>query len=108
MLEKLPPTMVAAMLSEEGSEASNKDLKYIELNHTFHGDDLTVLTQTYYRMMERSDPVMQAYSLEKRIQQRKKKDIPPEVLALLRPYDDDLFYTYSLCFEPDSDADMEE
>ena len=106
MLEKLPPTMVAAMLSEEGSEASNKDLKYIELNHTFQGNDLTVLTQTYYRMMERSDPVMQAYSMEKRIQQRKKQDIPPDVLALVRPYDADLFYTYSLCFEPD--PDMEE
>ena len=59
-------------------------------------------------MMEHSDRVMQSYSIEKRIQQRKKKDIPPEVLALLRPYDADLFYTYSLCFEPDSDAEMEE
>ena len=54
-------------------------MKKFELQHAFQGDDLSILTQTYYRMMDRSDPVMQSYSVEKRIRKRKKEDIPREV-----------------------------
>ena len=36
MLEKLPPTMVAAMFSEQGSEAANKVTEqFISRLHTF-------------------------------------------------------------------------
>ena len=57
-------------------------MKKFELQHAFQGDDLSILTQTYYRMMDRSDPVMQSYSVERRIRKRDKKDIPREVRVI--------------------------
>ena len=53
-------------------------MKKFELQHAFQGDDLSILTQTYYRLMDRSDPVIQSYSVERRIRKRKKKDIPQD------------------------------
>ena len=59
-----------------------------------------------YNFVNRSDPVIQSYSLEQRIRQRKKKDITPEVLALVRPLDASTFHTYDLCFEPDEEVGL--
>ena len=62
ILAKLPPTFVASMLSEEGSEAANKDIKDAEKNHAMKSSDLTILEQTFHRRMDISDVVIQSYS----------------------------------------------
>ena len=41
--------------------------------------DIGILEQSYLRQMDRSDPIIQSYSVDERIKRRKKKDIPPEV-----------------------------
>ena len=50
------------MLSEEGSEAANKDIKDAEKNHAMKSSDLTILEQTFHRRMDISDVVIQSYS----------------------------------------------
>ena len=50
------------MLSEEGSEAANKDIKDAEKNHAMKTSDLTILEQTFHRRMDISDVVIQSYS----------------------------------------------
>ena len=62
ILAKLPPTFVASMLSEEGSEAANKDIKDAEKNNAMKSSDLTILEQTFHRRMDISDVVIQSYS----------------------------------------------
>ena len=60
LLENLPPTIVAAMLTEESIEGGNKHLKKIE---KFHARPMTpelALKDTFHRLMRRSDPIIQA------------------------------------------------
>ena len=56
--------------------------------------------------MNRSDPVIQSYTLKQRIKRHKKKDFTPEVLDLVRPLDASTFHTYDLCFEPDEEVGL--
>ena len=48
------------MLTEESLEAGNKDVKDFELNHSMHTTPEQALKDVFYRLMRRSDPIIQA------------------------------------------------
>ena len=47
------------MLTEESLEGGNKDLKFFELNHSMHTTPEQALKDVFYRLMRRSDPIIQ-------------------------------------------------
>ena len=52
------------MLSEEGSEAANKDIKKFENDHSFESSPLRRLTDTFNRLIRRSDPIIQVFHIQ--------------------------------------------
>lgn len=62
------------MLGEEASEARNKDYKRYRKDHSRKHNRETNLEDTFYRIMDTSDPVVSSISLEKRI--KNKKQLP--------------------------------
>ena len=68
--------------------ACNKDTKHFEKFHSRKFSPKQQLEDVFYRLMHRSDPVVQQFSLAYRIQNRKREEtIPKEVLELCRPLD---------------------
>ena len=47
------------MLTEESLEGGNKDLKNFELNYSMHTTPEQALKDVFYRLMRRSDPIIQ-------------------------------------------------
>ena len=60
LLENLPPTIVAAMLTEESIEGGNKHTKNFQKSHARHMTPELALRDTFHRLMRRSDPIIQA------------------------------------------------
>jgi hypothetical protein len=63
ILERLPPTLVAAMLAEQANEAANKDLKRFQKHNSRQMTDLEALN-TFNRLMRRSDPIIQVLHIQ--------------------------------------------
>ena len=83
ILQLLPPTLTAGMLSEEPAEASNKDVKFFQKYHTFQGVPKTKNLQVFHRMMDRSDPLSHSLFLDRHVKAKPKHDdIPEDVQAM--------------------------
>ena len=61
VIRLLPPGITAGMLSEEPAEASNKDVKNFEKNHSFRGDHLKKSKAIFLRLLDRSDPIVASF-----------------------------------------------
>jgi len=77
------------MLGEEASEARNKDYKRYRKDHSKKHNRETNLEDTFYRIMDTSDPVISTISLEKRIKNKKRLPFPPDVIELFSIPDTD-------------------
>ena len=64
ILERLPPTLVAAMLAEQANEACNKDLKRFQKHNSRQMSDFEALTDTFNRLMRGSDPIIQVLHIQ--------------------------------------------
>ena len=52
--------MTPAMLAEDAAEAANKDVRFIEEHRAFQSSDIRVLSDTFRKLLRRSDPIIQA------------------------------------------------
>ena len=61
VIRLLPPGITCGMLSEEPAEASNKDVKNFEKNHSFRGNYLKKSKAIFLRLVDRSDPIVASF-----------------------------------------------
>jgi hypothetical protein len=83
MLRAMPATIAAGMLSEEGSEHNNKDVKKFMSNHARQFNRTARLSDTFHRAMDRSCPLMLAHLVDRKLAQRVRQPLPAEAIALL-------------------------
>ena len=68
--------------------ACNPDTRLFEQRHSRKMTPIMQLSDVFYRLMDRSDPVVQSYTLAFRVQRRKRNEtIPKDVLDLCVPLD---------------------
>jgi hypothetical protein len=79
----MPTTIAAGMLSEEGSEHNNKDVKKFMSNHARQFNRTARLSDTFHRAMDRSCPVMLTQLVDRKLAQRTREPLPAEAIALL-------------------------
>jgi hypothetical protein len=79
----MPATISAGMLSEEGSEHNNKDVKKFMSNHARQFNRTARLSDTFHRAMDRSCPVMLAELVDRKLAQRAREPLPSQAIALL-------------------------
>ena len=58
IIRLFPPTITSGMLSEEGSESANKDIKAWQNNHSRQSDPVKRNLDTFHPLMDRSDPLV--------------------------------------------------
>lgn len=71
------------MMSEEAAEASNKNYKTNRLKHARLDSREHTMHDVFTRSMDTSDPLISSIRLVKRLKQKKRKNIPNDVKALL-------------------------
>ena len=107
ILRLFPPELTAGMMSEEPAEASNKDVKEFQRNHSFQGNYKQKNLDVFHRMCDRSDPVVHRYFVKEKVDARAKNDnIPQDVLELCINSEDLLkrMEVNKYSFEPESTA----
>lgn len=77
-------------MSEEGSEAKNKTLRFNREHHARKNSRVNNLTDVFYRSLEESDEVIKSFGVTQRLKFAKKSQMPPELKRLLiMPHDDE-------------------
>ena len=72
------------ILTEEASEANNKNLRRFRLQHSRRSSWFNNIMDVFNRMMDISDPIIQDTSAARRASRRRKRRLPKEVLAVLK------------------------
>ena len=81
ILRLFPPELTAGMMSEEPAEASNKDVKEFQRNHSFQGNYKQKNLDVFHRMCDRSDPAVHRFFVKEKVEKRSKHEtIPQDVL----------------------------
>jgi len=70
--------------TEEASEANNKNVRRFRLHHARRNSWHNSISDLFNRMMDWSDPKIQATSASRRAKLHQKRRLPPQVLALLK------------------------
>ena len=83
----LPPTITCGMLSEEGSESANKDLKAWQTKHARQIGPMQRSLDSFHRLMDRSDPLVLSYFDTKK-SKNNREPFPKEVLELCKTPDE--------------------
>jgi hypothetical protein len=90
------------LLSEEPSEANNKEIRKAKTQHSRRNDPINTLMDTYNRGMDRSDPVIISWLSEEKLANRPKRPkLSLEVANLLK---EDVFFSDA---DADTDTDTE-
>ena len=85
VVELFPDSITSGLLSEEPSEASNKDVKKFQIEHARQDSVEHRMTDTFHRLLERSDPRVLNILAEQSNVRRKSQDVfPNEVLNLCK------------------------
>ena len=82
-LSIFPSTLSTGMTSEEPAESANKDIKSFQLDHAFQGDPQRRNLDTFHRLMDRSCPAITAFLVVAKLENRAKKPLRAEALALM-------------------------
>jgi hypothetical protein len=85
ILEGLPVPL--GLLSEEGAEGNNKEIKRFRACHARTTSRLDNMTDVVLRQIHRSDPVILDEVVARHLTKRPQRALPAEVIALLRTPD---------------------
>ena len=80
----LPETIGTGMNSEEAEECANKDTKSFQIDHSFQGDAQRRNLDTFHRLTDRSHPAISAHLVDKKLERRKREELPAEVKKMLK------------------------
>ena len=83
MIRLFPPTITSGMLSEEGSESANKDIKAWQNTHSRQSDPVKRNLDTFNRLLDRSDPLV-LMNFDTKKNKKIYEPFPKEVLDLCK------------------------
>ena len=83
-LTVFPSTIATGMTSEEPAEGANKFVKRFQVENAFQGDLQRRNLDVFHRLMDRSCPSVLAFLVDKKLEWRKKEELPKDVLPLLK------------------------
>ena len=89
VLELFPDSVTSGMLSEEPSEASNKDVKKFQLEHARQDTVEHRTLDTFHRLLDRSDPrVLNHLAKQSQCRRKSQEIFPREVLNMCKDSDE--------------------
>ena len=83
-LRFFPPTISTGMVSEEGSEGTNKIVRRFQLEHAFQGSPQQRALDTFNRLCDISSPRVLVHLEASKLHRRTKEQLPPEVAMLMQ------------------------
>ena len=83
-LQFFPPTITTGMVSEEGSEATNKIVRRFQLEHAFQGSAQQRGLDTFNRLCDLSSPRVLVHLQDTKVNRRTKEPLPLEVQQLMK------------------------
>ena len=86
-LKVFPSTLTTGMMSEEPGESANKDIKRFQIENAFQGDPERRNLDTFNRLIDRSNPKVLYFLVDKKLERRSSEELPQEVLDLLEDSD---------------------
>ena len=86
-MQIFPSTISTGMVSEEPGESANKDLKRFQVENSYQGDPVRRNLDTFNRLIDRSNPEILQFLVDKKLERRSHEELPDDVKHLF--LDDD-------------------